>query len=586
MLNKLCEILFLINLLLVTGQGYASPPPLPQSLPIVAIDTPDKEDKDVSTNFNISFFEKLKQFFSKQKKTNISSQQEKGQTKAIHKESQQIDPRELNENEQSEPFIDVGSVILPSVANIHSKFEYENSTNLASNYNTQDMQVTQQELNSTEASESFIDIGNTKFISATNNEMYKEAVLPNDYKKTNLDFNIITLNVLKPVIPTSQDMMDVVPLQQPVQIYKPTNLTSIPKLFNHDTNLNNVEKNLESTMSNMTTISPNMLSVPTTQDTIPTTLNITVPTTPTTETHVNVPSSTMMHSNNHSTQPITTISINTPVDTSSTVVTATESSMAINNSQERFVSTSEATKKQDWYTPIIPVLVVDPNKSRPNSLALEKKIDNDQIINNQAKSYPVSSSNVTLQKQNDKVNNETSELAKEFVKNETQMLFLPDDDIVLGKLTEHATLEQMDMYGYIKLFQKKEGWIASMGKRKLVESFIKYDIDINKNKDIYSNLSYYSAVDNAFRAVARNNLFELRALLDVYPILQEKNSTGETLLTAAIYNDNYYLAKFLVIRGIKTSVLKKDECKYPLDIASSQGNTNIVCMLMKAKGYN
>ncbi|AGJ02151.1 ankyrin repeat domain-containing protein [Rickettsia prowazekii] len=584
MLNKLCDILFLINLLLVTVQGYASPPPLPPSLPIIAVDT---TDKNISTNSNISFFEKFKQFFSKQKMKNISSQHEQEQTKAIHQESQQIDSRELNENEQSEPFIDFGSTILPSVASnyIDSKAEYENSTNLAASYNTQDIQVKQQEFDPSEASEP-IDIGNTKFTSATNHEMYKEAVSSND-KETNLTSNIITPNVPSPVIsiPTAQDVNYVVPSQQSVQIYKPTNLTSIrnPIPLNHHTDLNKVEKNLESTISNMTTIPTNMVSVPSIQDTIQTTLNITVPTA---ETHVSVQTSTVMHSNQHSAQPITPISINTPVETSSTVLRATESSVPINNSQEIFVSESESTKKQDWYTPIMPVLVVDPNKSQSKPLALEQKNNNDQIINNQAESHSVSSSNVTIQKQNDKVNNATSESTKEFVKNETQMLFLPDDDIVLGKLTEDATLEQMDMHGYIKLFQKKEEWIANAEKRKLVESFIKYDDDINKNKDIYANLSYYSAVDNAFRAVEKNNLFELRALLDVYPILQAKNSTGETLLTSSIYNGNYYLAKFLVIRGIKTSVLKNDECKYPLDIALAKGNTNIVCMLMKAKGYN
>ncbi|MFV9897532.1 ankyrin repeat domain-containing protein, partial [Rickettsia conorii] len=190
-----------------------------------------------------------------------------------------------------------------------------------------------------------------------------------------------------------------------------------------------------------------------------------------------------------------------------------------------------------------------------------------------------------IQKQDNNVNNETSELVTKFVKDETQMLLLPDDDIVLGKLTEQATLEQMDMYAYIELFQKKEEWIASAERRKVVESFIKYDNDINKKKDIYANLSYCSAVENAFRAVDRNNLFGLRALLDVYPILQEKGRSGETLLIAAIYNDNYYLAKFLVIRSIKISTLN-DECQYPLDIALAQGNANIACMLIKAKGYN
>ena len=288
-----------------------------------------------------------------------------------------------------------------------------------------------------------------------------------------------------------------------------------------------------------------------------------------------------MPTNQPSTQPITPISPNTPVCTPPKVVPTTDSSAEINNSKETFVAVSDVPKKQDWNTPLVPVVVVKPNQSQP----LEKQVKNSQTTNNQEKAPPVSSTNVTIQKQDNNVNNETSESATKFVKDETQMLLLPDDDIVLGKLTEQATLEQMDMYAYIGLFQKKEEWIASAERRKVVDSFIKYDNDINKKKDIYANLSYCKAVDNAFRAVDRNNLFGLRALLDVYPILQEKSRLGETLLTAATYNDNYYLAKYLVIRGIKISTLN-DECQYPLDIALARGSSNIACMLSKAKGYN
>ena len=49
--------------------------------------------------------------------------------------------------------------------------------------------------------------------------------------------------------------------------------------------------------------------------------------------------------------------------------------------------------------------------------------------------------------------------------------------------------------------------------KKSCREFIKYDNDINKKKDIYANLSYCSAVENAFRAVDRTQSFGLRALL-------------------------------------------------------------------------
>ncbi|AEK74350.1 hypothetical protein RHHCN13_01670 [Rickettsia conorii subsp. heilongjiangensis] len=579
MLNKLCKILFFINLLLVIVQSYASPPPLPPSLPAVEVDT---KYKDVRSSADVSFFDKFKQFFSKPKKKDIPPKQANEQTKAAHQEEPKLASQEPNDNEQAEQFIDVGNTALPSATsdNVHANSSHESSVNLA--YHAI------QESNEAEASEPFIDIGSATLPSVTSNEMHEAQVASNEHNDTNLASNIITPNVSRPIVsmPPAQAGSYVVPPQRPVQIYKPTNLPPVhkPIPLNPPPDANKEEESVAPiappSIPNMPAVSPPVVNPPVTQDTTSSTMPTTVPPAGTPAVPSNVPAPSVMPTNQPSTQPITPTSPNTPVTTPSKVIPTTDSSAELNNSQETFVAVSDVPKKQDWNTPLIPVVVVKLKKFQP----LEKQINNNQTTNNQEKSPPLNSPNVTIQKQDNNVNNETSELVTKFVKDETQMLLLPDDDIVLGKLTEQATLEQMDMYAYIELFQKKEEWIASAERRKVVESFIKYDNDINKKKDIYANLSYCSAVENAFRAVDRNNLFGLRALLDVYPILQEKGRSGETLLTAAIYNDNYYLAKFLVIRGIKISTLN-DECQYPLDIALAQGNANIACMLIKAKGY-
>lgn len=65
MLNKLCKILFFINLLLVIVQSYASPPPLPPSLPAAEVDT---KDKDVRSSADISFLINLSNFLVNQKR--------------------------------------------------------------------------------------------------------------------------------------------------------------------------------------------------------------------------------------------------------------------------------------------------------------------------------------------------------------------------------------------------------------------------------------------------------------------------------------------------------------------------------------
>ncbi|WP_347938551.1 hypothetical protein [Rickettsia oklahomensis] len=480
------------------------------------------------------------------------------------------DINESNETEASEPFIDVGNATLPSAASntVHTKnTSHASSVDLASH----DIN----ESNETEASEPFMDVGNATLPSAASNEMRYDEIISNAHAETNLASNI-TLNVprqmvsMTPVRPENYVVLPSPPVHTPIPLNPP------PDANKEKESVIPIVSSATLSVSNMPAISLHAVSTPVTQDTTSSTMLAIVH--PAENLVVSVPAPPVIPTYQSSTQPIMPSSPNTPVSTLPKVVSVTNSSAEINNTKKTLTVSSYMPKKQDWNTPLIPV-VVKPNHSKP----LETQ--NSQATNNQEKSLLVSSPNVMIQEQDNALDNETLESATKFVKDETQMLFLPDDDIVLGKLTEQATLEQMDMYAYIGLFQKKKEWIVNAERRKIVESFIKYDYDINKHKDIYANLSYCSAVDNAFRAIDNNNISELRTLLDVYPILHEKNRLGETLLTASIYNDNYYLAKFLVIRGIKISTLN-DECKYPLDIALVQGNANIECMLIKAKGYN
>lgn len=244
-----------------------------------------------------------------------------------------------------------------------------------------------------------------------------------------------------------------------------------------------------------------------------------------------------------------------------------------------------STTAENWYAPLTPVKVVanPQNQSAPLPLPTTNEAVQQSIVkpNNEATS---DKKIITAKEKEDNALTVTSPSATKFAKDETQMLLLPNDDIVLGKLTEQAKLEQMDIYSYIKLMQKKEEWIANTARREIVSNFIKYDNNLNKKAIIYSNLSYCDAIENAFAAIKKDNLFILRSLLNVYPILQDKNRNGETLLTAAAQNDSYYLAKFLVIRGIKISSLNS-ECQNALDIALARNNNNIVCMLTKARGW-
>lgn len=169
---------------------------------------------------------------------------------------------------------------------------------------------------------------------------------------------------------------------------------------------------------------------------------------------------------------------------------------------------------------------------------------------------------------------ETSPKITEFVQNEAQMLLLPNDDVVLGELTEEARLDQMDMYSFIQMFKKIYDSDNRKQQRKMIDNFI----------DNYDNAFHTAivsdATDRAFEAVRKNNLFVLRVLLDNYPIIQRRGNDNYTLLHEAAETSNYYIAKLLIMRGINIKATNY-HCRTALDISDEQNN-NVGCLIMKA----
>lgn len=584
MLNKLCRILFFISLSLVTLQSYAAVP-LPLPMPSQNSDIKSKDEQPTSdSGSSMSIFDKIKQFFHKSPKKAPLSKPEAPQDKSQEPKKNDISLPSANndvhqtdtnlashndmnsEKEASESFIDMGSATLPSASNQ----SHQANTNLASHDDTKD-------------------------VVSSNNKEANSTPLPNaaNNEETQPELKVAGSLISNPPLrPGSY----VVPPAPRTQVYQPIvlppthqyiKLTPPPEANEQQDNV--TAPPLPQVVAPAPTVMPatpvTVVNQPTANDVVtpPVTTPAPVPATPSTP---NTPVPTVNQPTAPTAPSNTPIPAVQPVVPPATIPNTTDSSPKTDNSKETFTADVNSPKKQDWNAPLKPVEVLSANQNQgPNNTTTNTSPTANQTqIQQQNTSTPVSSSNVVVKKQDNIVNTELTETATKFVKDESQMLLLPNDDIVLGKLTEQATLDQMDIYSYIKLFQKKEEWIANADRRKAVESLVKYDNDLNKKKDITATLSYCSAMDNSFRAIDKNNLSKLRALLDVYPILQEKNNKGDTLLTAAVYKDNYYLAKFLVIRGIEISTLNS-ECQYPLDIALARGNTNIACMLTKAKGY-
>lgn len=173
---------------------------------------------------------------------------------------------------------------------------------------------------------------------------------------------------------------------------------------------------------------------------------------------------------------------------------------------------------------------------------------------------------------------EMSEELTQFINNETQMLLLPNDDIVLGNLTDEAKIEQQDMSSFINEFKQVYDRDKRKNQRQKIDNFIK---NYSSNfRTLY--IMPCNVMNMAFDTIRKNDLSSLRGLLDNYPILQRKGEGNNTLLHIAAEQNNYYIAKFLLIRGIHVNPLN-DECKTALDIVRRECNGNIACLIKKRK---
>ncbi|WP_425360738.1 MULTISPECIES: ankyrin repeat domain-containing protein [unclassified Candidatus Tisiphia] len=214
----------------------------------------------------------------------------------------------------------------------------------------------------------------------------------------------------------------------------------------------------------------------------------------------------------------------------------------------------------------VPVFVKDNKPSEQSS-----KVVKERTVNNKQpdKSTPIAKSLTSSIK-------EISPEMALFIEDEKQMLFLPDDDIVLGELTEEARLNQMAMYAFIQMFKRIYDSEHRENQRKIINRFIdNYNSDVHVASSIVND-----ATDRAFEAVRKNNLFALRVLLDNYSIIQKRGNDNYTLLHEAAEIGNYYMAKFLIMRGIN---IKATDYHYRTALGiSDEQNNNVSCLIRKA----
>ncbi|MCC8483286.1 MAG: ankyrin repeat domain-containing protein, partial [Rickettsia endosymbiont of Labidopullus appendiculatus] len=135
---------------------------------------------------------------------------------------------------------------------------------------------------------------------------------------------------------------------------------------------------------------------------------------------------------------------------------------------------------------------------------------------------------------------------------------------------------QMAMYAFIQMFKRIYDSEHRENQRKIINRFID-----NYNRDVHiTNSIVNDSTDRAFEAVGKNNLFTLRVLLDNYSIIQKRGNDNYTLLHEAAETGNYYMAKFLIMRGVNINATDY-HYRTALEISDEQNN-NVSCLIRKA----
>jgi len=167
-----------------------------------------------------------------------------------------------------------------------------------------------------------------------------------------------------------------------------------------------------------------------------------------------------------------------------------------------------------------------------------------------------------------------------FINDESQVLLLPNDEVVLGEVTRETQLNLMDLSSYIKIFWDNYYNIKDEPARQAIDNFVN-NYDSNFNKQSYTPKQIESVIAEAFKAIDRNSIYDLMNLLDNYPILQLSDHQGNTLLHKSVYKNNYSAAKFLIMKGIDISV-QNNQNLTALNIAISQKKANLENLLRAA----
>ena len=172
----------------------------------------------------------------------------------------------------------------------------------------------------------------------------------------------------------------------------------------------------------------------------------------------------------------------------------------------------------------------------------------------------------------------------------------PNDDVVLGQVTEESEIENMDFKSYANLYQQMTLANSKKQNKDKVEKFIKNSkskthrkIDPDSVKMMMDNnpefaLSFSKDEVNylTISAVKNGDLELLRLMIDNYYSLDINDKDGNSLLMLAVMNKQEKIVAYLLRKGINPNIANIDN-QTPLLIAS-RNHYHLILRMLKESG--
>ncbi|MES2214768.1 MAG: hypothetical protein V4485_01940 [Pseudomonadota bacterium] len=169
---------------------------------------------------------------------------------------------------------------------------------------------------------------------------------------------------------------------------------------------------------------------------------------------------------------------------------------------------------------------------------------------------------------------------EQFIKNEVVMLLLEDDN------TNNAIIAQLiddaEVHEYIRQFWHDYDYYRPnrAAQREEIELFVSgyHDYYLYNSS---GDLSKQDAQKQLFESVAQGSVFDVRAIIDNYQLLQSRDDSGNNMLNIASFSGDALMAKFLLLRGVDLYAINYSGDS-PRSIAQNTKNPDIYNLLQSA----